>query len=146
MPVIGFHSTPAMNVITFFGVIALYGRSTRKRTGWMASKPSDRGSVAGVRKYRKHKFEIFPDSRMGVDMLQHDCRRSVECSLTERSLHDEGVQVFPFPQYAGTEPAVLLNSLETTFRWRLPSTGCFRKQRKRRCGYVVARKETLPLP
>jgi hypothetical protein len=127
--IVEFHSTIVMNVITFFGVVALYNDLTRRGIGWvnMAGELTVRDKE-WKEKYERRGFRLFSDSRLGGEVKSHVCGQDTNCSLTVRDLFDEGVGVMVFPQFRETNVGALLERLEPVFRWRSKGGRCFRER------------------
>ncbi|KAG2020176.1 hypothetical protein CC2G_005544 [Coprinopsis cinerea AmutBmut pab1-1] len=144
--IIRFHSTVVMNVISYFGVVALYGSLTRARVGFTTKE----GRLSGrdlrcLEKYRERGYVIYRDSRLEGFVGTHLCGSDGRCSQTYRSLHDDEVFVAPFASYMPQRKTDLLQSMEDVLLWRLKNNRCYRSCRDSTALIVTSEGDTVDL-
>ncbi|KAH6919359.1 hypothetical protein BKA70DRAFT_1087530 [Coprinopsis sp. MPI-PUGE-AT-0042] len=124
--IIAFHSTLVMNVITYFGIVSLYGQPTAQKMGWYnGSRRLNQRDRDWMRKYRQRGYSIYNNSlEAQAELGRHKCGTSTHCTQTIRSLFDDGVHLYRFKEYLHKDKTELLKRLEPWFIWRLQNSQC----------------------
>jgi hypothetical protein len=130
----GFHSTPVMNFIAYFGIVSLYGDLTSRGVGWVNRYPKSadgknlwyhKNDDTWLEKYKGRGYKLWTGSDIpGATPGGHQCGVDEACTTTVRNLFDNGVVVTRFEKFQSADPNTLLRSLEPSFVWRLRNRNC----------------------
>jgi hypothetical protein len=143
-PIVNFHSTFVMNMITYFGVVVLYRDLTNKRVGWCnVDGPIQPRDLRWLRKYRDRGYTV----RRGGESHGtggYVCDAACECPNRIRSLFDHMTGVVRFRDYRVERTYILLKELHRLFVWQLHKDGMGLVYGGGR-GFVMAGGESLVL-
>ncbi|KAF6759682.1 hypothetical protein DFP72DRAFT_762261, partial [Ephemerocybe angulata] len=114
LPLMQFHSTIVQNYIAFHGVVILH-QQTLARIG-LINLPIDKIPAKTLRclaKYEQRGFKMWNHL-----MVDHICNVDPRCAQTTRSLFDDHITHFKFPDFQYSQSAVLRQNEATIMHWR----------------------------
>ncbi|KAJ2924572.1 hypothetical protein H1R20_g12527, partial [Candolleomyces eurysporus] len=131
LPILQFHSTLVMNYIAPHGIVCLYPLTLRRIGIINYINPLSTKVMDCVDKYVRRGFRMWTHNQ-----LTHKCGVDGNCPQTKRSLHDDHVVHFVFPNCSDKEGALIRQDDAVSATWRLSSARACKKATHERYGFV----------